>query len=91
MNLYISYSIKKESKYLLTLFHAGSDTTYSPPIISRKKKVFAQFLLHTPRAIKNRVTHQKAGLYLKKQKNILHFLALCTKMVLALPILELDL
>ena len=50
---------------VLTLFHAGSDTTYS----TGKKKIFAQFLLHTLRAIKNRVTQQKAGLYLKKPKN----------------------
>ena len=61
---------------ILTLFHAGSDTTYStrggiyaPPMISRKKKVFVQFLLHTPSTTKNRLTRQKVGLYLKKQKN----------------------
>ena len=77
----IQYYLPKhhfQPQALLTLFHAGSDTTYStrggggiyaPPMISRKKKVFAQFLLHTLRATKNRVTHQKAGLYLKKQKN----------------------
>merc|ERR1711873_103869 len=68
---------RNSCKAFLTLFHAGSDTTYStrggggiyaPSMISRKKKVFAQFLLHTLRATKNRVTHQKAGLYLKKQK-----------------------
>ena len=39
-------------------------------MISRKKKVFAQFLLHTLRATKNRVTHQKAGLYLNLSSDI---------------------
>ena len=51
------------------LFHAGGGA-YMPPLwFLGKKKVFAQFLLHTLRATKNRVTHQKAGLYLKKKQN----------------------
>ena len=40
-----------------------------PPMISRKKKFFAQFLLHTQTTTQNRVTHQKPGLYLEQQKN----------------------
>ena len=50
------------------LFYAGGGI-YAPPMISRKKKFFAQFLLHTQTTIQNRVTHQKPGLYLEKQKN----------------------
>ena len=38
-------------------------------MISREKKVFVQFLLHTTSTTKNRLTRQKVGLYLKKQKN----------------------
>ena len=61
----------------LTLFYAESNPTYftrgggiyAPPMISRKKKFFAQFLLHTQTTTQNRVTHQKPGLYLEKQKN----------------------
>ena len=49
------------------LFHAGGGI-YAPHRISMEKKVFTQFLLHTLRTTKNRVTNQKAGLYLKKQK-----------------------
>ena len=50
------------------LFYAGGGI-YAPPMISRKKKFFAQFLLHTQTTTQNRVTHQKPGLYLEKQKN----------------------
>ena len=50
------------------LFHAGRGI-YAPPMIYKKKKVFVQFLLHTPSTTKNRVTRQREGLYLKKQKN----------------------
>ena len=37
-------------------------------MISRKIKIFAQFLLHTQTTTQNRVTHEKLGLYLEKQK-----------------------
>ena len=53
---------------LLTLFHAGSDTTYSmggiyaPSMISRKKG-FRPIPFAHPKS------YQKAGLYLKIQKN----------------------
>ena len=64
----------------LTLFHTGSDTTYSMrgwgggiyalPMISRKIKVFAQFLLHTHITTKNRLTQKKKQVFIsKKQKN----------------------
>ena len=39
-------------------------------MISGKNKVFVQFLLHTQKTTKIRVTHKKAGLYLKKQKQM---------------------
>ena len=60
------FSFAKRIRGLAPRNHRGA---YMPPMISRKKKVFGQFLLHTLRATKNRVTHRKAGLYLKKQKN----------------------
>ena len=40
-----------------------------PPYDFQEKKFFAQFLLHTQTTTQNRVTHQKPGLYLEKQKN----------------------
>ena len=46
------------------LFYAGGWGDICPPIISREKKFFAQFLLHTQTNTQNRVTHQKPGLYL---------------------------
>ena len=65
----------------LTLFYAESNPTYftrgggiyAPPMISRKKKFFAQFLLHTQTTTQNRVTLQKPGPYLQKQKNGVRF------------------
>ena len=50
------------------LFYAGGHI--SPPMISRKKKFFAQFLLHTKTTTHNTVTHKKTGPYLKKTKKM---------------------
>jgi len=38
-------------------------------MISREKKIFAQFLLDTQRTTQNRDKEKNLGLYLKKQKN----------------------
>ena len=56
------------SAFKSNIFYAGGGI-YAPPMISRKKKFFAQFLLNTQTTTQNRVTHQKPGLYLEKQKN----------------------
>ena len=51
------------------LFYAGGGRHICPPMISREKKFFAQFLLHTKTTTQNRVTHKKTDPYLKKQNN----------------------
>ena len=83
LNRYISYCFSWISvRYLilcffLTLFHAGSDTTYSmrgwaymPTLWILRKKGFCSIPLHTHRTTKKRSTHKKSGFLSQKTKKM---------------------
>ena len=48
------------------LFYAEVEGGHIYPSMISRKKSFCPIFLHTHRTTKNRVTHQKAGLYLNK-------------------------